>query len=79
MGRACRRIDQHAIRGGFVVLICRRQPASGEWRDEEYRMRIVRTACNIGGSRPWFVCPAAGGAWRSCMAAGSSRAGTATS
>lgn len=22
-------------------------------------MRIVRTACNLGGSRPWFLCPAA--------------------
>ncbi len=23
-------------------------------------MRIVRTPCNIGGWRPWFICPAVG-------------------
>lgn len=40
----------------FVVVSYRRQPAGGEWRDEEYRVRIVRTACNLGGSRPWFGC-----------------------
>lgn len=44
----------------FVVLSYRRQPAGGEWRHEEYRVRIVRTVCNLGGSRPWFICPAAG-------------------
>lgn len=45
----------------FVVLSYRRQPAGGEWRDEEYRVQIVRTACNLGGgSRLWFLCPAAG-------------------
>lgn len=44
----------------FVVLSYRRQPAGGEWRNEEYRVRIVRTACNLGGSRPWFLCPAKG-------------------
>lgn len=45
---------------GFVVLSYRRQSAGGEWRNEEYPVRIVRTACNLGGSRPWFVCPATG-------------------
>ena len=44
----------------FVVLSYRRQPTGGEWRDEEYPVRIVRTACNLGGSRPWFLCPAMG-------------------
>lgn len=44
----------------FVVLSYRRQTAGGEWRDEEYQVRIVRTACSLGGSRPWFLCPAMG-------------------
>lgn len=45
---------------GSVVLSNRRQPAGGEWRNEEYPVRLVRTACNLGGSRPWFLCPATG-------------------
>lgn len=28
--------------------------------DERYPVRIVRTPCNLGGSRPWFICPALG-------------------
>ena len=37
-------------------------PLSGgaEWKDEQYPVRIVRTPCNLGGSRAWFVCPAVG-------------------
>jgi hypothetical protein len=31
-----------------------------EWKDEQYPVRIVHTPCNLGGSRPWFICPAIG-------------------
>lgn len=44
----------------FVVLSYRRQPAGGEWRNEQYRVPVDQTACNLGGSRPWFICPAVG-------------------
>lgn len=43
-----------------IVLTYRRQPAGGEWRNEEYPVSVVRTSCNLGGSRPWFICPARG-------------------
>ena len=29
-------------------------------KDEHYAVRIVRTVCNLGGSRAWFICPAVG-------------------
>jgi hypothetical protein len=28
--------------------------------DEQYPVRIERTACHLGGSRAWFICPALG-------------------
>lgn len=44
-----------------VVLIYRhRCGGSQDWKDEQYPVRIVRTPCNLGGSRPWFICPAVG-------------------
>lgn len=44
---------------GQVVLTYRHRSRGDEWRDTEYPVRIVRTSCNAGGSRPWFVCPVA--------------------
>ncbi|MGH6801093.1 MAG: hypothetical protein ACRECZ_06730 [Methylocella sp.] len=43
-----------------VILIYRHRTGGAEWKDEQYPVRIVRTPCNLGGSRPWFVCPAVG-------------------
>jgi hypothetical protein len=43
-----------------VILIYRHRSGSGEWKDEEYPVRIVRTPCHLGGSRAWFICPAVG-------------------
>jgi hypothetical protein len=43
-----------------VVLIYRHRSGAGEWKDEQYPVRVVRTPCNLGGERPWFVCPALG-------------------
>ena len=43
-----------------VILIYRHRSGGGEWKDEEYPVRIVLTPCNLGGSRAWFICPAAG-------------------
>jgi hypothetical protein len=45
---------------GRVVLIYRRRSGGGEWKDEQYPVRIVRTPCNFGGERAWFLCPAVG-------------------
>jgi hypothetical protein len=43
-----------------VILSYRHRSGGGDWKEEEYPVRIVRTPCNLGGSRPWFICPAAG-------------------
>jgi len=31
-----------------------------EWQSEDYPVEVEWTACNYGGSRPWFRCPARG-------------------
>jgi len=33
------------------------QQPGGEWQDVEEPIQIVQTACNFGGTRPWFICP----------------------
>ena len=43
-----------------VILIYRHRSGDVEWKDEQYPVRIVRTPCNLGGSRAWFICPAVG-------------------
>ncbi len=45
---------------GRVLLIYRHRSVDGEWKDEHYGVGIVRTSCNLGGSRAWFICPAVG-------------------
>jgi hypothetical protein len=44
-----------------VILIYRHRSGDTEWKDEHYA--VVRTPCNLGGSRAWFICPAVG-CWR---------------
>ncbi len=43
-----------------VILIYKHRGGDGEWKGEQYPVRIVRTPCNLGGSRAWFICPAVG-------------------
>ncbi|MGH8322475.1 MAG: hypothetical protein ACRETD_01535 [Steroidobacteraceae bacterium] len=43
-----------------VTLIYRHRSGGGEWKDDQYPVRIVRTPCNLGGERAWFLCPAVG-------------------
>jgi hypothetical protein len=45
---------------GRVILMYRHRSGGEEWKDEQYPVRIVRTPCNLGGTRPWFICPAHG-------------------
>jgi hypothetical protein len=32
-------------------------PGSNQWKFIQQRVPISLTACNLGGQRPWFVCP----------------------
>ncbi len=43
-----------------VILSYRRRSGDGEWKSEEYPVRLDWTACNYGGRRAWFLCPARG-------------------
>ena len=43
-----------------VILTYRHRSGGSEWNDEEYPVSIARTACHLGGSRAWFICPAVG-------------------
>jgi hypothetical protein len=43
-----------------VILDYRHQRGGGEWKSQNYPVRIEWTVCNYGGKRAWFLCPAAG-------------------
>jgi hypothetical protein len=43
-----------------VILSYRHRSGGGDWKDEGYPVYIARTACPLGGSRAWFICPAVG-------------------
>jgi hypothetical protein len=45
--------------GSFVLDYRYRRNSSEEWEGVRYPVRLSRTPCNLGGSRPWFVCPGA--------------------
>jgi hypothetical protein len=40
-----------------IVLTYRVQQSNTGWQNVEERVQIVYTACNYGGTRPWFICP----------------------
>ncbi len=43
-----------------VILDYRHQRGGGEWKSQNYPVRIEWTPCNYGGTRAWFRCPAVG-------------------
>lgn len=43
-----------------VILTYRHRSGDDDWKDEQYPVYLDRTACNLGGHRPWFLCPALG-------------------
>jgi len=45
---------------GYVTLDYRIREQGGEWKPMNYRVLLDRTACHLGGKRPWFRCPARG-------------------
>jgi hypothetical protein len=50
-------IRLYATEGG-VVLDYRQRLNGGDWQARHYTVRIEHTPCTLGGSRPWFLCPA---------------------
>ena len=45
---------------GRVILNYRHRSGGDEWKDESYPIQLDWSACNFGGNRPWFLCPARG-------------------
>lgn len=43
-----------------VILRYRSRSNGGEWQPMEYPVTLEWTACNLGGRRVWFRCPARG-------------------
>ncbi len=43
-----------------VILNYRSRSNGDEWKAMEYPVRLEWTACNLGGQRAWFLCPAQG-------------------
>jgi len=43
-----------------VVLVYRHKTGGADWKDEEYPVYLEWTPCHLGGTRPWFLCPASG-------------------
>lgn len=48
------------VEAGSVVLKYRHRRNGEEWQGVEYPVRIAQTSCRYGGTRSWFICPAAG-------------------
>jgi hypothetical protein len=51
--QVCTEIDR-------VILTYRHRSGGEDWKDEGYPVYLDWTACNLGGQRPWFLCPARG-------------------
>jgi hypothetical protein len=58
-GKSSPRVQMLVAQSG-LVLRYKHSTSVGEWKRAEYPVRITRTRCNFGGSRPWFLCPARG-------------------
>jgi hypothetical protein len=43
-----------------LTLTYRHRSSGEDRKDEHYPVGIARTPCHLGGSRPWFICPAVG-------------------
>jgi hypothetical protein len=43
-----------------VILDYKSRSYGGEWQAMEYPVCLEWTDCNLGGRRPWFLCPAQG-------------------
>jgi len=46
--------------GDAVKLNYRTRSYGDDWTDVDEHIWLERTACHLGGSRPWFVCPGCG-------------------
>lgn len=43
---------------GRLMFTCRHRSGGTKWEGESYPVYLDWTVCNLGGRRPWFLCPA---------------------
>lgn len=46
------------VKSNSVVLTYRHRTRGKGWEEKSYPIAIDWTDCNLGGQRPWFICPA---------------------
>jgi len=52
---------QVRVKAGRVVLVYRyRRRGDNDWQDVEQPINLEFTSCNLGGTRPWWLCPSCG-------------------
>jgi len=52
---------QARVEVGRVVLLYRyRRRGDNDWQDVEQPVQLEETRCNLGGTRPWWLCPSCG-------------------
>ena len=51
---------QVRIEPSRLLLSYRHRSGDGDWKYENYAVQIEWTECNLGGHRPWFICPSEG-------------------
>lgn len=51
---------QMQVEVNCLILEYRTRINGGDWQPMEYPVYLERTACNYGGQRAWFLCPATG-------------------
>src|SRR5271165_3257300 len=51
-------INVYAEAGRLLLSWTHFESAAPDWKNGKYAIPIVRTPCNYGGARPWFLCPA---------------------
>ena len=58
-GKIAASIGVHTLPDKVILSYRYRKPGE-EWRDERYPILLDWTECNLGGKRPWFLCPGCG-------------------
>ena len=56
-GEAMASIQLQADKGHLILMW--RSDERTKWKNKSHLVHIARTPCNLGGTRAWFVCPAA--------------------
>lgn len=51
-------IRVHVLESAIALTYRSRRSADDQWQDQSQLVKLDRTRCHLGGTRPWFICPA---------------------